>query len=223
MSVTLWVTPHQDDETLSEGSAIRHHLEAGHEVHVLLLTTGVNSGARAKTPLTPAQFVEARDDELFRATRELGVRRSNVHIAPSRTDDGALTVDAAEAMILAWLLDHPGAMVKSYSNLPAAGRHEDHIAAGQAAYNVLAAAGQLGALRLYVEPWLVSAFRTANPGVNVGPERASGVAAVRRAFDEYEIADKPAGKWGIGYLSVAAKFEALRQDPACWYHVPVVA
>ncbi len=218
MATIVYVTPHQDDETLSMGSSVRAHLEAGHTVHVLLLTTGENSGARAATGLDLAAFAAARDDELTRAARRLGVRYSNVHLAHA-TEDGELTVAAAEAALLVFLIDHPDAWVKTYSHLPAPGRHADHVNTGQAAVNLLVN-GTIINLRLYVEPWLLAAFKTANTGTSVSAEHASSVAAVRNALNEYKAKDGVGGKYGIGYLSVPAAFDQALADPVSWYHLP---
>ena len=62
------------------------------------------------------------DDEFTRACRRLGVRFDHIHIAPTRPEDGALTVTAAESIVTAWLTDHPGGWVKALSNRAAPGR-----------------------------------------------------------------------------------------------------
>lgn len=220
MATVVFFEPHQDDDTLPKGPAIRHHLEAGHDVHVVLMTTGQHSGVYPSTGLSVADFIAARDDEMFRATRQLGVRTANVHVSPLRTEDDALTVAAAEAIITAFYADYPDAWCKSYSNKPATGRHVDHIASGQAALNLFNS-GLFSNVRMYVEPWLESAFHTANPTVTLSPERAAGTAAVQRAFDEYKLIDAVAGKYGIGHQSVGAEFDAARPDPVSYVHVPV--
>ncbi len=46
MANVLFVSPHQDDETLSMGMAIKNHLAAGHNVFVMLVTDGSGSSAR---------------------------------------------------------------------------------------------------------------------------------------------------------------------------------
>lgn len=223
MTTALFVTPHQDDETLSMGSAVRNHLNAGIDVHVLLLTTGQNSGVRTEIGLDIPTFIAARDDELLRADRQNGVRTANIHIPADRQQDGQLTVTYATTQINNFLVAHPGAIVKCYSNLAATGRHVDHVTAGQAAVS-LWKAGTITNLRLYVEPWLLSAFQTANPGVTVSPERVSDNTPVLRAFDQYALGDSTAdtagGFWGIGHRSVGAEFDAARPDPASYWHVP---
>ncbi len=223
MATVVYVTPHQDDETLSMGASIRKHLETGvHDVHVLLLTAGSGSGAQAKTGLNDADFSAARDDEYRRACRAMGVPFGNVHFALDRTPgDTVLTVDEAEFAIAAFVAEHPGAWVKTYTNRAVAGRHVDHVAAGQAAVNLLQA-GVLApnTLRLYVEPWAVAAFQSAYPSTSLGSETAAAPGRVRAALDEYCDVDHVGGKYGIGYLSVPSYINQVRSNTVSRYHVP---
>jgi LmbE family N-acetylglucosaminyl deacetylase len=219
MALIVYATPHQDDETLAMGGSIRLHLEAGHDVHVLLMSSGVNSGVRGIVGLDRPEFTDARDDEMFRACRQLGVRFRNVHVSRHTTEDGELAVDDAEDAMRGFVNAHPGAWVKTYSHLPANGRHQDHINAGQAAVN-LATAGTITNLRLYIEPWLRDNFTAAHPGVTLSTNSASNTAAVVAALDEYRHIDHVGGKYGIGYQSVRSAFDLVRADPVSWYHLP---
>src|ERR1700753_107774 len=215
MATVLFVSPHQDDDTISMGVAGRDH---AHAVHVLLLTPVETTAVRTELAMDVADFVAARDDELLRATRQVGVRTANVHISPDRVPDGTLTADAAQAMVAAFLDDNPGAWVKSYSDLDVPGKHLDHLASGQAV-RALLVTGVVTNWRCYVEPWLLFAFRTANPGVTVGTERVSDNTGVLRGFAQYQVQDHVAGMYGIGYLSVGAEF-AENTPPLSYYHVP---
>lgn len=218
MATVVFFTPHQDDETAAMGPAVRDHLNAGHDVHVCLLTDGGASVVRSTLGMDEATFIAARDDELARATRQVGVRAANLHIPAGRAPDGELTVAAATALMQEFLADHPGAWCKAYSGLPATGRHPDHVASGQAA-QALYDAGTITNLRLYVEPWLVAGFRSANPSVTVNAETVSDNTAVLRGYTEYQRQDHVAGMYGIGYLSVGPDFLT---PPTSYYHVPVV-
>lgn len=259
-ALTVFAVPHPDDETLSFGSALRNHLRAAspaptgspggrptplHAVHVLCLCDGSGSAAQAATGLTTAEFVAARDDELRRACRALGVPPGNVHLPPDRAPAGQLTAAHAAQLVRDLVSDlraqldpppgHP-VNLKTYTDLPAphpstgGPRHPDHAGAGTAARELLAA-GDVTSVRLYVEPWLRSSFVTANPGVTLSAERtagsqhdAAGLSRVLRALDEYAdvdaLPDPAAARWGIGYLSVGNLFSQLRQDPVNWYHLP---
>jgi LmbE family N-acetylglucosaminyl deacetylase len=221
----VFFTPHEDDETATLGSAIRHHLEAGIEVFVYLMTTGQNSGVALTEGLSTTDFIAARRDEMFRATRALGVRTDHVIVDPLWVQDGQLTVTLAQDMIEGFVDAHLGTWVKSYTNLPAPGRHADHVACGQAALNLLNSGTiVMDGLRLYVEPWptVLGAFRTAHPTVNLTPERsASPEPFVKQAFQEYKVVDAPGGKHGIGHKSVGTEMDALVGDPVSYYHIPI--
>lgn len=220
MATILYVSPHADDESLSMGSSIRNHLEDGHDIHVLLLTTGVSSGALGPSGLTVEEFAAARDDEYMRALRRLGVRYPNIHFASDRPANDELTVEVAQAQIEAWLAARdPGVWLKTYSFRPANGRHQHHVDTGVAAHNLLAE-GAVANLRCYVEPWLLGAFKTANPGVNVGVESATGSAVVKAAVGEYKAHDGVGAKYGIGYMSVPTVVDGAIADPRNYYHAP---
>lgn len=215
MAQIVYAIPHQDDDTLSMGASICSHLAGGHDVHLLLLTTGVNSGVRGQLKLSRPAFTEARDDEMRRAARALGVQ--NLWMSRPNVPDGALTVQAAEDAIAAWLDQHPGAWLKTYSHLAWPGRHSDHINTGQAAVNLLRA-GVVDNLRHYVEPWQLQEFRNAHPSVRHSQTRAPAPDRLRAALDEYRHTG--AGRYGIGYRSVPAAFDHVRAEVSSWYHLP---
>jgi LmbE family N-acetylglucosaminyl deacetylase len=204
------------------GPAVRDHLEAGHDVHVVILTNGEGSAVFNELSLTEEEFAAARDDELARAARQIGVRSANIHFPAGRPAGGALTVDIALGYMRDFYTQFPGAWCKAYSPLTFPGRHPDHVASGQAAMQLLAD-GTAPNLRCYVEPWpaALSAFRAANPTVNLGAETATATQAVLRGFDQYGYRDNAAGMYGIGHLSVGGEFDEMRPAPTSYYHVPV--
>jgi LmbE family N-acetylglucosaminyl deacetylase len=222
VATIVYVTPHQDDETLSMGASVRLHVEAGHDVHVLLLTAGSGSGAQAKTGLDDVEFSAARDDEYRRACRAMGVRSENVHFSAYRAvGETVLSVADAQAAIADFIAEHPAAWVKTYTNRPIAGQHVDHTAAGQATANLLAD-GTLApnTVRFYVPPWCVAAFQSAYPSIALGSETAGSSTRVRRALDEYCDVDHVGGKYGIGYISVPTYINQVRSNTVSRYHVP---
>lgn len=223
MALVLYVAPHQDDESLSMGASMRRHLEVGHDVHVLLVTYGANSAVRTKLGMARDEFVALRDDEYRRACRRVGIRPGNIHIADNRLEDGTVTADAAQAVIGDWVGQHPATWLKSYSNLgPTAGssaRHPDHVAIGQAAVNLLAD-GAVDNLRCYVEPWLLTAFKGANPGLSIGTDTAAIPGHVVAALDEYRFLDVDGWKRAIGYQSVADQINLVKANPVSYYHLP---
>lgn len=94
----VFLTPHQDDELLSQGPAIQNHikLNGAASVCVSLMTTGESSGVRSslstygfiprgtskvvKATLDPGQLTRARDKEAWNALVHLGVPQDNIFI-----------------------------------------------------------------------------------------------------------------------------------------------
>jgi LmbE family N-acetylglucosaminyl deacetylase len=218
-------TPHQDDETLTLGRTIRALLEAGHSVWTILMTTGINSGARGATGLSREEFAAARDDEYDRACRRLGVRPGHIEISPLRVPDGELVVQAAEDIISDWLARHPGAHVKTTTNLGAVGvQHTDHGDAGQAAVNLLEDGLIVSnGLRLGVEQYQLQQFKDANPGLKLTIDQSGSAAVVQAALDVYGETDPFGWKFGIGKLSVPSAFALVRGNPVSYYHLPVLS
>lgn len=217
MATVLFVVPHQDDELLTLGAAVSNHVDARHDVHIALLTDGGNSGVRPQLGMGKPQFVSARDDEWRRSCRALGVPAEHLHISRMSTEDGQLTAARATDAISALLRHLPGAWVKTHTYRPLSGRHPDHIAVGHAAH-ALWQAGVIANLRLYVEPYHVTAYRaTYGP---VGTEAAATPARVQAAVAEYRRVDHAAGMWGIGDLSVPGYLDLIEANPTSYVHVP---
>lgn len=218
-------TPHADDRDLTLGATVRRLLEDGHNVWSILMTTGVNSSARAGTGLGAEEFGRARDDEDQRSGRILGLRPENILISPLRPDDGQLTLQVAELIIYDWLSEHPGAWVKTTTNLGGEGQHTDHRIAGQAAVNLLRN-GEIipNGLRLGVEQYQLQAFKTANPTLanKLSVDRAARPEVVQAALDVYGETDPAGWKFGIGHRSVKSAFDLVRANPVSYYHVPVL-
>ena len=169
MATVLFAFAHQDDETLAAGVAIAEHVVAGHDVHVLCLSTGATSGvldvlngvganpwwgvphnpaAEGYPVLTEAQFVAARNAELVAAVNCLGsvtIHYGNLTVVTPATV-------AAEIERVADVVAPTGPVIlKTHSHLVDV--HPDHIAAGQAAVNLKASQpARFGDVRHYILP-----------------------------------------------------------------------
>ncbi len=97
-----FLEPHQDDGVLFMAQVAAHHVLAGREVHVVLMSNGSTSGALAEingtasdptwwggthnpaaegyTPLTATEFGLARTREWRQSWRHLGVPDANMHL-----------------------------------------------------------------------------------------------------------------------------------------------
>lgn len=219
MTDILGVAPHQDDETF-QAVWIVDHVEAGHAVWTMCMSNGRGSAAQAKTTLGDVAFSAARHDEFTRASRALGVPFHRILAPADAPDGGQLTVDYVKQHVAAWVADHPGGWVKTYSDKPLTGRHPDHVTCGRA-LRELAADGVIDEPRFYVEPWFVAAFKNAHPGVRLGVETPSttGLVAIRAAVNEYRRVWHPGLFYGIGALSVADQLNAFYTNPINHWHV----
>lgn len=105
----IFLTPHQDDESLSMGSAIREHILAGRDVKVILLTDGSMTYRCATSPY-PSDGSQRgacsaeRDMEFTRAVQKMGAQPIiPVLVAPGNTTaravDGQLTRQFVENVV----------------------------------------------------------------------------------------------------------------------------
>lgn len=215
----VFLSPHQDDETLSMGAAIRQHVEqyGGPAVCVALFTTGEHSGARRLVP-DPAMredvkaFGAARDAEFRRANAALGVPAGNVYVDDlpgwSRVFDDnrdeSLQKPLAREFVAA-AVAHFGAKGVHYKTLSTADPSVDHRVLGEA---LRERANEVGSVRLYYPQYRIA---EKPKSLAVYPQRAKSIEAQRRAAAAYGPGEGP----GIGWLSVAAAFgsQALKVRP----------
>ena len=149
----VFLTPHQDDETLTYGSLLSTATQAGRNVWLVTYTTGGGSGVctpvdgSCTNPWTGwsgrpiADFVSARDDEQARAAAALGVPADHLSRDPyrdgsERTPDAAVTVESAALVLARWHAAYPAATlwVMSWLDL-----NPDHALMGEALRAAVAA------------------------------------------------------------------------------------
>ncbi|MEE8601014.1 PIG-L deacetylase family protein [Euzebya tangerina] len=116
----LVVAPHPDDEVIGPGATLARHAEEGHEVRVLVCTSG---GATAGGGMDVTQV---REEESRRALRQLGVDQPPRF---GRLTDGALPEEAAA---LARLIQEHGRDVATVYVPSLLDHHPDHAAAARA-------------------------------------------------------------------------------------------
>lgn len=116
----LVVAPHPDDEVIGPGGAIARHVDAGHAVTVLILTSGGATAAGGRA------VERAREAESLRACRHLGLR-----MAPTfaRLPDADL---AAHREQMAALIGRHGAAAATIYVPNLLDPHPDHVAAALA-------------------------------------------------------------------------------------------
>lgn len=238
-SPVLFCAAHPDDETLMQGVAIVEHL--GQDVHILALSRGETSGvldmlngtitsawwgvphnptAEGYTPLTQAEFGQARIDELAEAVRCLssGLGTITVHEAGL----AVITQQAAHDAILATCETiAPGGAVrlKSHTWVSQLDGHPEHLAIG-AAVKALGDAdpARFGDRRYYVAPdrWNVGAV----PGITRYwdlPTNGTVAARALNALRAYGAWAPGCGRYAIGHHSTSM-FGTVMAAPKCQYH-----
>ena len=231
VDATLFFTPHQDDETLSMGSAIIEHVEKS-DTHVILCTDGSKSIIRKvlddggscsyhikdvhKYSLSESEFSKDRDEEFKDSCEAMGVKESNIHIEDNRAHDGELSKEKAREIILKYLEEYPDAKVKTVTPFKASGIHEDHRALGEAALE-LYKEGKIKDLRFYVEPY---DFKKVNPNVEVWKVLPSQEEKLLSAMNAYKKWNPESGHYAIGYHSVKSHFDELAINKIQYVHAP---
>ena len=151
-TVSVFLTPHQDDETLSMGTPLEQAVATGRDVWLVEYTDGSRDAVCGGTDgtctsdddwngRTVASFVDARDREQEAAALALGVAADHVSRDPFRDgrarmpDQGATA--AGTALVLArWHAAYPDAQFWAMSWVDT---HPDHAAMGEALRAAVAA------------------------------------------------------------------------------------
>ena len=126
----FFFTPHQDDEVLSMGTAIKAMVNSKHRTYVVLLTDGSSSWYCLRVFATKAQCVAERDMEFINGVRSMGA----IPIIPRhRATDGKLTVAYAQHIFSQYHTIYPTAMLRTMSQYD---KSPDHANLGTALYNL---------------------------------------------------------------------------------------
>lgn len=183
MAKVIYFIPHQDDEVLSMGVSIATHVEAGHDVQVVLCSDGQSSGVRTelnnggscKKNVNGKQdthninlsegagggFVSARDREFINACLKLGIKYSNIIIPKFRVKDsyGKENFSGAVKQFEEIVYRHiqPGARVKCITPYGGELQHMDHKALGEAVKNCCEEI-EITDIRYYIDPYYLSSY-----------------------------------------------------------------
>ena len=144
-SPVVFFTPHQDDEVLSMGAAIRQHVLAGRQVWVVLLTDGGASAECLTQYTTRAACVAERDKEFTAGVYSMGATPT---IRSDRMADLTLTSDYVKRVVEEYYNYGTGYKNASFKTTGEYDAHPDHVAAGQ---GLRAAVGPTDK-RFYVSP-----------------------------------------------------------------------
>lgn len=210
----VFVSPHQDDELLFMGAAIREHVARGRDVRVLLIGRGNKSSVRTRPCLqemldrTPCEkeFGAVRDREFEWSVRGLGA----TPIIPTwedRLDENAST----PADVAAIIRKHApsGSDLKTVSEYRDE-YHSDHFACHDAVASLFAGGWTDMPPRYYTlcfrkQAVLDAGLRVVREGVStpIAPEHQ----------EPYKFVNVEESRWGVGYTSVRKFFSAQARDP----------
>jgi LmbE family N-acetylglucosaminyl deacetylase len=227
--VDIYYIPHPDDETLSMGVAIANSVYNGNEVHLILLSDGNDSKARATinrdllcrlhkkhlnsvksgyATLSCEKFGKSRLKEFINASIDLGVKKKNINICnfPNEEFTG---MDIAN-IILEYNKMYPGANHNTTSFYDDHKTHKKMGATLLRLYNN----GEISHVRLFISPnkWSkVKGTVEKNPKINN---------RVIKSMQDYCIWNPQKSNYAIGYHSVRILFKIVREKLISKYNKP---
>lgn len=232
--ITLFFSPHQDDELLSMGIGIIESLKED-ETHVILCTDGSKSSVRKvlndkkpckfsigihKYDLNEEQFVMARDKEFLQSCKLLGVKDENIHISKMRTVDGGLTIKESKQIIKYYLNRYKNAKVRTITPFGCAKQHDDHKNLGMAALE-LYNEGQIKDLEFYIEPYLYKEFLEINE-ISVQTKSTNNEKMILKAIKSYKTWKPKHRKYAIGYHSTRRFFNDFKKEKLAYSHKQLI-
>lgn len=223
MGNVIYYVPHQDDEILSFGVSIIHHIIEGHQVHLVFYTDGSSSKAlnyfngNEICPLhqemhdfqfDEQKFSEVRNQEMIWSSQCLGVHPSHFHWCQD-TKDGQFSVNSGIDLITRFEAKFPNAqhMALSYTD-----PHPDHANMGKALLKLLQQ-GKVQHGKFYLKTLELDKF----DGIE-DPCKEEYLPFLHAAQQAYKVYKPEAGLYAIGNHSVASTFEIQYKNPRCKYH-----
>lgn len=197
-NAAVFFIPHQDDEVLTMGAAIRSHVKSGRPTYAVLLTDGGASRICRRDFATRAQCTAFRDKHFINATKALGA----TPIIPSnRMKDAETTVAGLRNIMRPYAVS--GASLKTFTWDHDA--HADHKNAGLALKGLNFADSRYYIGYNYLE-------QARNAGI-------SPISKHPKCTDSQCMAAVQAHK-DFGWISVPASFNRAKQGLESHYRYP---
>jgi len=209
----LALVPHQDDELLIMGAALRNAIASGRGVQLVLF--GLGDGTIVRTRDMPrllgyeptgAEIGAVRDREFTACAERLGLSASAVAMAEPRQHEKVFDPAVTRRTIQSWLRRMPYAEVWVVSEYDA---NRDHATMGRVVRDLWAEGEIALPPRAFVAPWLRASV----------DEPALEAETAQIGYWEqapYRFTDIHAGAWGVGLKSVRDYFDAQLSDPTTW-------
>jgi LmbE family N-acetylglucosaminyl deacetylase len=217
----LVFVPHQDDELLVMGPAIRNAVASGRDLHVVLFGLGDGTVVRTRDmpkllgrDVSGEEIGSVRDAEFHLSCKLLGLPVHRVLMADPRQPEKAFATDTSRDVMAGHLKRLPEAEVWTLSEFD---ENADHAGLGLAAKE-LATTGVMDPerARLFVAPW----YRGTMAHPPLSEERAD---IGYREQRPYRYTDVDAGLWGVGYKSVKRYFNGQLKNPASYSYLLTAA
>ncbi len=235
----LFVCAHPDDELLAMGVAVAEHVAFGRDTHILWLTDGPGTAARAAlngdtiSPWWGVRHDPVAEGYAFLSETDVAEARvrEGVNAVNALASPGAVTIhraglraypqaDAEAAIVAVADLIAPGAPVQLKTHSWLVDNHPDHLAAGNAVKHLAASQpGRFGAPRYYVLSTYWSDARLSQVADTFDLPTDSTIAArVRNACRAYGAWAPQQGMFAVGYHSVPGLLDTAAATPKCKVH-----
>ncbi|MDQ1286783.1 MAG: hypothetical protein QG622_348 [Actinomycetota bacterium] len=222
--VTVVLTPHPDDETLSLGAWTANAVAQGQRVIIVAVTDGRGTGAikslstKLGRGVTRNEIADARIRELISASIALGIDPGDIYLAhcdAERSAGGArITPPEATAIVETFAERFPLATFATMSWV--AERHTDHLVVGQA----LRDASETGVVKksVFAISRLWWKLPSPKPVTDVRATSATARRRVLAAAASYQVWNPARKRYSVGWLSVRHQFTSLIADPRSRVH-----
>ena len=218
----IYYIPHQDDEILSMGAALRRDIVKGKEVYILLLSDGSTSSIfepinerleeEGYPTLTREEFSKARTREMKKSLEELGFNLDNFY-ETNIIDDGSVTPEVVyeEGNKLIQKLNGGKYHHKTLGDFEFE-ENGTHLASFKGVKKIAEESGDpasffYGVLVEKLEPL---------PKNKIKPETKEDLERIEKALNSYNRWDPKNGFYAIGYQSVRYAFDRELEDPTSY-------
>lgn len=219
----IYYSPHQDDEILSMGPAIRRDLSKGKEVYMLLISDGSTSSLyepinkrleeEGYSPFSSRQeFSEARTREMRKSLEELGLNLNHFYTA-NIPDDGSVTPEKVyeEGMKLMKELGEGRYHHKTLGEFEFE-ENGTHIACCQGVEKIIEETKEPGTFFYGVCVEKMDPL----PEDKIQPRTEKDLEKVEEALKAYNIWAPENGFYAIGYQSVGYAFNRELENPTSY-------
>lgn len=224
MANIIYYVPHQDDEILTFGASVIHHIMQGHQVHLVFYTDGSSTKAiqyfdgSESCPLHGEnhnfgwgreELIEARNREMIWSSLCLGVSPEHFHWR-QHAKDGQFSCEQGLQIILEFENKFPKAY---HMGITYKDPHPDHANMGKALLKLIEQK-KLSHARFYIKTVQLDEI----DGIEE-PCQEAYIPFLHAALQTYKIYRPAANMYAVGYHSVSTTFDTQHAFPRSKYHL----